>query len=92
MYNRRAKKYRFLASFALLAGFFFGVGATSRIVPEMLCLPYAGFFFFTLLIFFLHIFEHLKQNVFFPDFSGFLKISFLIIKFFGFFLVFFQSY
>ena len=30
-------------NFALLAGFFFGIGATIRIGWEMLCLPYAGF-------------------------------------------------
>ena len=38
------KKVSFLANFALLAGFF-GIGATIRIGREMLCRPYAGFFF-----------------------------------------------
>ena len=33
------------ANFALLAGFFFGIGATIRIGLEILCLPYAGFLF-----------------------------------------------
>ena len=35
-----------LAKFALLAGFFFGIGATIRIGQEMLCLLYAGFFIY----------------------------------------------
>ena len=39
-----AQKKKNPANFALLAGFF-GIGATIRISREMLCLPYAGFFF-----------------------------------------------
>ena len=37
-----------MANFALLAGFFC-IGATIRIVREMLCLPYAGFLYYAML-------------------------------------------
>ena len=40
------KKIGFSANFALLSGLFC-IGATIRIDQEMLCLPYAGFFFQT---------------------------------------------
>ena len=38
------KNLLFSANFALIADFFFGIGATIRIGQELLCLPYAGFF------------------------------------------------
>ena len=38
--SSRQKKFFFPANFALLAGFFFGIGATICIGREMLCLLY----------------------------------------------------
>ena len=90
VYNRRAKKYRFLANFALRAGFFLVSVLLTASVQRCFVSRVRDFFFFTFLILFLHIFERLKQNVFFLQiFLDFWRFLFLIIKFFGLFLVFF---